>query len=64
MSTEKSKHPKRGPSKYPSRIPIPIKPEKPHSTKKGETGYSRKKQHTRQKDLIHDDLGFSIENEG
>jgi len=64
MSAENGKHTKKGTSKYPSRIPIPIKPEKPHSTRKGERGYNRKKQKTRQEDLINEDLASSIDNDG
>jgi hypothetical protein len=38
------------------RIPIPIKPGKPHTTKKGKKGYNRKKEKEKERDLLKDEL--------
>ena len=56
MGTENAKPTKKGTKKYTLRIPLPIKPEKPHSTKKGKKGYNRKKEKARQEDLMEERL--------
>jgi len=38
------------------RVPLPIKPEKPHSTKKGLKGYNRKKEKKKAKELFSEIL--------
>ena len=54
MGTENAKPTKKGTRKYALRIPLPIKPERPHSTKKGKKGYDRKKEKARKDDFTEE----------
>ena len=58
MVAEGLKREKREIKKYKARIPIPIKPEKPHSTKKGKKGYNRLKEKKKEENLIKHELNF------
>jgi len=63
MGTENAKSTKRGTKKYKLRIPIPLKPEKPHSTEKGMKGYNRKKSKAIQEDLLKEQLNALTDEE-
>ena len=63
MGTENAKSIRQGPKKYKLRIPIPLKPEKPHSTKKGKKGYNRNKSKAMQEDLLKEQLNSSTNRE-
>jgi len=60
VESKNAKGAKKGVKKYRIRIPIPIKPEKPHSTKKGKKGYNRKNDKGRQEDVMEDEASFLI----
>jgi hypothetical protein len=55
MGSEDAKSTPRDTKQYKIRIPLPLKPEKPHSTRKGKRGYNRKKDKARQEDLIQEE---------
>lgn len=54
MGADDTKSTKKGTKKYSLRIPLPIRPEKPHSTKKGNRGYDRKKEKARKEDFMEE----------